>query len=77
MNEVLFKQGLKSEWQALKNAGTLDQNTLYFCVDSHEIYKGNLLFGTCKMENMTQSSNTIVEFYGGSATKVVEEDNNG
>lgn len=70
MNNVSFKQGLKEEWQALKDAGKLDQNALYFCIDTHEIYKGALLFGTSKLENLTQDGDAIVEFYGGSAKKL-------
>lgn len=73
MNNVSFKTGLKSEWQTLKDEGRLDVNTLYFCVDSHEIFKGALLFGTSKLENMEQDEDKIVSFYGGSAEDVFKE----
>lgn len=74
MNNVSFKAGLKQEWQQLKEESRLDNNTLYFCIDTKEIYKGAILFGTSNLENMSQSDDTIVDIYGGSATDVIRED---
>ena len=70
MNSVSFKQGLQAEWQALVDAGTVDQNTLYFCIDTKRIYKGSLLFGSGRIENLQQRDD--IEIYGGSASDVVE-----
>lgn len=54
MNIVLFKSGLKSDYQALVTAKTTDPNTLYFVTDSAgdirgEFYKGDVFLGTGKL----------------------------
>lgn len=75
MNEVSFRQGLQSEWQSLYDAGNLDQNCLYFCIDSHNIYKGSIFFGTSRIENITQEEDKVIEIYGGNASDNFGEDN--
>lgn len=63
MNEVKFKVGLKAEWEALESK---DPMTIYFLLDTQEMYKGNLLMGTGRIENLNQEE--TIEIYGGSAT---------
>lgn len=71
MNEVSFKVGLKQDWENLRDAGLLNDATLYFCTDSCEIFKGEILFATSKIENLSQEDEYL-EFYGGSALDIPE-----
>lgn len=49
-----------------------DNNTLYFIVDTHRIYRGDILFASGLIENLEQTTN--IELYGGSATDVLEQE---
>lgn len=67
MNEVKFKVGTLQEYEALPNP---DPMTLYFILDSKQIFKGSILMGSGNIEGLLQNEN--IELYGGSATEVIE-----
>lgn len=62
---VKFLSGLQAEYDSLE---VKDENTLYFIIDTHRIYRGSLLFASGLIENLMQ--NKDIELYGGSATDV-------
>ena len=64
---VKFLSGLQAEYDSLE---VKDENTLYFIIDTHRIYRGSLLFASGLIENLMQ--NKDIEFYGGSATDVMQ-----
>lgn len=49
-----------------------DDNTLYFIMDTHRIYRGDTLFASGLIENLEQINN--IELYGGSAIDVLEQE---
>lgn len=63
---VKFLSGLQAEYDSLE---VKDENTLYFIIDTHRIYRGSLLFASGLIENLMQ--NKDIELYGGSATDVM------
>ena len=63
---VKFLSGTQAEYDSLK---VKDENTLYFIIDTHRIYRGSLLFASGLIENLMQ--NEDIELYGGSATDVM------
>ena len=63
---VKFLSGLQAEYDSLE---VKDENTLYFIIDTHRIYRGSLLFASGLNENLMQ--NEDIELYGGSATDVM------
>ena len=63
---VKFLSGLQTEYDSLE---VKDENTLYFIIDTHRIYRGSLLFASGLIENLMQ--NEDIELYGGSATDVM------
>lgn len=63
---VKFLSGLQAEYDSLE---VKDENTLYFIIDTHRIYRGSLLFASGLIENLMQ--NKDIELYGGSATNVM------
>ena len=63
---VKFLSGLQAEYDSLE---VKDENTLYFIIDTHRIYRGSLLFASGLIENLMQ--NEDIERYGGSATDVM------
>ena len=63
---VKFLSGLQAEYESLE---VKDENTLYFIIDTHRIYRGSLLFASGLIENLMQ--NEDIELYGGSATDVM------
>ena len=63
---VKVLSGLQAEYDSLK---VKDENTLYFIIDTHRIYRGSLLFASGLIENLMQ--NEDIELYGGSATDVM------
>lgn len=62
---VKFLSGLQAQYDSLE---VKDENTLYFIIDTHRIYRGSLLFASGLIENLMQ--NEDIELYGGSATDV-------
>ena len=58
--------GSQAQYDALQ---VKDHNTLYFIIDTHRIYRGDILFASGLIENLEQVSN--IELYGGSATDVL------
>lgn len=64
---VKFLSGLQAEYDSLE---VKDENTLYFIIDTHRIYRGSLLFASGLIENLMQ--NKDIELYGGSATDVMQ-----
>ena len=62
---VKFLSGLQAEYDSLE---VKDENTLYFIIDTHRIYRGSLLFASGLIENLMQ--NEDIELYGGSATDI-------
>ena len=64
---VKFLSGLQAEYDSLE---VKDENTLYFTIDTHRIYRGSLLFASGLIENLMQ--NKDIELYGGSATDVMQ-----
>ena len=64
---VKFLSGLQAEYDSLE---VKDENTLYFIIDTHRIYRGSLLFASGLIENLMQ--NEDIELYGGSATDVMQ-----
>ena len=60
---VKFLSGRQAEYDSLE---VKDENTLYFIIDTHRIYRGSLLFASGLIENLMQ--NEDIELYGGSAT---------
>lgn len=44
MANVLFKRGTLEKYNALKEAGTVDANTIYFITDAQKIYLGDKLY---------------------------------
>lgn len=63
---VKFLSGTQAEYDSLE---VKDENTLYFIIDTHRIYRGSLLFASGLIENLMQ--NEDIELYGGSATDVM------
>lgn len=63
---VKFLSGTQAEYDSLE---VKDENTLYFIIDTHRIYRGSLLFASGLIENLMQ--NEDIELYGGSATEVM------
>ena len=63
---VKFLSGLQAQYDSLE---VKDENTLYFIIDTHRIYRGSLLFASGLIENLMQ--NEDIELYGGSATDVM------
>ena len=63
---VKFLSGLQAEYDSLE---VKDENTLYFIIDTHRIYRGSLLFASGLIENLMQ--NEDIELYGGSANDVM------
>ena len=63
---VKFLSGLQAEYDSLE---VKDENTLYFIIDTHRIYRGSLLFASGLIENLMQ--NEDIELYGGSAIDVM------
>ena len=63
---VKFLSGTQAEYDSLE---VKDENTLYFTIDTHRIYRGSLLFASGLIENLMQ--NEDIELYGGSATDVM------
>ena len=63
---VKFLSGLQAEYDSLE---VKDENTLYFIIDTHRIYRGSLLVASGLIENLMQ--NEDIELYGGSATDVM------
>ena len=63
---VKFLSGLQADYDSLE---VKDENTLYFIIDTHRIYRGSLLFASGLIENLMQ--NEDIELYGGSATDVM------
>lgn len=63
---VKFLSGLQAEYDSLE---VKDENTLYFIIDTHRIYRGSLLFASGLIENLMQ--NKDIELYGGSAIDVM------
>ena len=63
---VKFLSGLQAEYDSLE---VKDENTLYFIIDTHRIYRGSLLFASGLIENLMQ--NEDIELYGGSATDIM------
>ena len=61
--------GTQAQYDALQ---VTDDNTLYFIIDTHRIYRGNILFASGLIENLEQAGN--IEFYGGSATDVLRQE---
>lgn len=59
--------GTQAQYDALQ---VKNDNTLYFIIDTHRIYRGEILFASGLIENLEQVSN--IELYGGSATEVLE-----
>lgn len=66
MQEVKFKVGTSDQFAALEYKDPL---TIYFLLDTHQIYKGSILFGSGLIEGLSQ--NSPVEFCGGSATEIM------
>lgn len=64
---VKFLSGLQADYDSLE---VKDENTLYFTIDTHRIYRGSLLFASGLIENLMQ--NEDIELYGGSATDVMQ-----
>ena len=64
---VKFLSGTQAEYDSLE---VKDENTLYFIIDTHRIYRGSLLFASGLIENLMQ--NKDIELYGGSATDVMQ-----
>lgn len=64
---VKFLSGLQADYDSLE---VKDENTLYFIIDTHRIYRGSLLFASGLIENLMQ--NKDIELYGGSATDVMQ-----
>lgn len=64
---VKFLSGTQAEYDSLE---VKDENTLYFIIDTHRIYRGSLLFASGLIENLMQ--NEDIELYGGSATDVMQ-----
>ena len=46
VNYVYFQRGSKTAYNALKNAGRIDNNALYFIYDSEDSSTGSLYLGT-------------------------------
>lgn len=67
-NILKFLVGTQAQYNALQ---VKNDNTLYFIIDTHRIYRGDTLFASGLVENLEQVSN--IEFYGGSATDVLEQ----
>lgn len=63
---VKFLSGRQAEYDSLE---VKDENTLYFIIDTHRIYRGSLLFASGLIEKLMQ--NEDIELYGGSATDVM------
>lgn len=63
---VKFLSGSQAQYDSLE---VKDENTLYFIIDTHRIYRGSLLFASGLIENLMQ--NEDIELYGGSATDVM------
>ena len=63
---VKFLSGLQADYDSLE---VKDENTLYFIIDTHRIYRGSLLFASGLIENLMQ--NEDIELYGGSSTDVM------
>ena len=63
---VKFLSGTQAEYDSLE---VKDENTLYFTIGTHRIYRGSLLFASGLIENLMQ--NEDIELYGGSATDVM------
>lgn len=69
--EDVFKllTGSQAQYDAIQ---VKDNNALYFIVDTHRIYKGDVLFASGLVENLEQIND--IEFYGGSATVGLRQD---
>lgn len=61
--------GSQAQYNAIQ---VKDDNTLYFIIDTHRIYRGDVLFASGLIENLEQVNN--IELYGGSATDVLEQE---
>ena len=61
--------GTQAQYNALQ---AKDDNTLYFIIDTHRIYRGGVLFASGLIENLEQINN--IELYGGSAADVLEQE---
>lgn len=68
-NILKFLVGLQAQYDALQ---VKDDNTLYFIMDTHRIYRGETLFASGLIENLGQVNN--IELYGGSATDAIEQE---
>ena len=67
-NILRFLVGSQAQYDALQ---VYDDNTLYFIIDTHRIYRGDVLFASGLIENLEQINN--IELYGGSATDMLEQ----
>ena len=68
-NILKFLAGSQAQYDALQ---VKDDDTLYFIIDTHRIYRGDKLFASGLIENLEQVSN--IELYGGSAADALEQE---
>ena len=68
-NILKFLAGSQAQYDALQ---VKDDNTLYFIIDTHRIYRGDILFASGLIEKLEQIND--IELYGGSATDVLEQE---
>ncbi|MCC8068770.1 MAG: hypothetical protein LIO71_03270 [Ruminococcus sp.] len=63
-NYVRMMQGKKSDFEAMES---YDSNTIYFCVDSQEIYLGNIRMGCGKPDLERHEARTphFIEMFNG------------
>lgn len=67
MNDILkLLVGTQEQYDGLQ---VKNDNTLYFILDTHRIYRGEQLFASGLIENLEQSS--AIELFGGTAADVV------
>ena len=70
MEQILkFLTGTQAQYDALLNK---DDITLYFILDTHRIYRGEVMFASGLIENLEQES--FIGIYGGSASDVIMEE---
>lgn len=70
MEQILnFLTGTQAQYDSLLNK---DDGTLYFILDTHRIYRGEVMFASGLIENLKQES--FIGIYGGSASDVIMEE---
>ena len=67
-NYVYFQRGSKAAYNALKNAGRIDNNALYFIYDSEDSSTGSLYLGT---KLISGGESTVVSSSLGDLTDVI------